>query len=506
MRRFFEDLKRRKVLPAALAYAAIGWLLLQAASIILPALLLPQWTLRLLVVLVLIGFPLAVTLAWFFDITTHGIQRTSELPEQKAGPSSEEPFLTPPPVDGAVASVSVLPFQNQSNAPDQDALADGLATEIHSTLGQMHQVRVASRRSAFSFRNSEEPVQKIAKALGVRYVLSGTVMYSGEQVRVFAELDDGLTGTQLWSKKYEGPVNDVLAIQSDIAEAIVSAFGIERERAEITGAYERPTDSLDAWNLVQKARRYILDFSETALDEAKTLLERAIKLDANYATAHAALGSVLIERVLSGFSEDLQADREAALQAVVRAQELAPRDSFVLKMSGMVLAICGQLDQSLQALRTCVKQAPFEFGAWGYFGWPLNARGTQADLEELQEIMSRLLRSAPDHPGTAYWLYHQSVACVLQGDLEAADKLMQQAGERHQPIPWAYMHIANIKGLLGKSGEAQQAAEQAAHINPKMTAHHYANCIERMVGDRNASGRWLDGLVAAGLLNEKTGA
>jgi TolB-like protein/Flp pilus assembly protein TadD len=395
----------------------------------------------------------------------------------------------------------VLPFDNLSIEPGQDVLADGLATEIHSVLGQMHQVRVASRRSAFSFRNSEKSVKEIARSLNVRYVLSGSLMRAGDRLRIIAELDDAATDTQIWSQKFERNIDDLLKIQTEIAEAIVGAFGIERERAEIARAKAQPTENLDAWSLLQRARNYINDYSEKSLGEARKLLESCTELDSEYAAAHAALGSVLIERVLSGYSDDPPADREKALEAIHKAQQLAPHDHFVLKMAGMVLAACGRPGGALGALRECVKLAPFDFGAWGYFGWPLTARGSEEDLAELNQIMDRLLQAAPDHAGSGYWLYHKSVASVLKNDLEEAKKLLEAAFANHKPVPWAYLHLANIHGLQGNTGKAREAANKATELNPKLSVEHYAECIQAMTADNEASEVRLAGLKQAGLLS-----
>jgi len=501
IKRFLAELKRRRVIPVTIAYLLIGGAVIQAADIVIPALLLPEWTVRLCVILVILGFPLVITLSWFFNITPHGIERDVSQKSIEAAESKPAKLIEHlPSTDNATASVAVLPFDNLSTEPGQDPLADGLATEIHATLGRIHQVRVSARRSAFRFRDSSQSIEDIAGELGVRYLLSGSLMRSGNQLRVIAELDDAQSGAQLWSQKFERELDDLFAIQSEIAEAVVGAFGIERERAEIAQARKMPTDDLDAWSLVQKSRNYIHDYSETSLDEARALLERSIEIDPAYGVAHAVLGSVLIERVLSGFSDDKQADRELALQAVKTARRLTPDDPYALKMGGMALAVCGQIEQSLEALRLCVEKAPFDFGAWGYFGWPLGARATPEDLDELHAIIDRLLRLAPTHPGAPYWLYHKSVASFLQGDLETAITQLRQAAARHRPVPWAYLHLASIRGALGRKAEALDAAEEAAKLNPAMTPEHYAECITVMTRADEAASRRLDGLVAAGLL------
>ena len=504
LRHFFQELRRRRVIGVAAAYIIIGWPLMEVAAFLEQTFNLPGWFDRLLTLLIILGFAFTVVLAWVFDITSRGIQvtdgRTDVPPEDRSPPPRRPGTLAPPVIDGSIASVCVLPFNSLSHNPDDDDLAEGLATEIHSTLSRMHRVRVASRRSTFHFRDGDASIHDIATALSVRYVLSGSLMHWGNRIRVIAELDDAQTGSQIWSEKYERELDDILQVQADISETIVATFGIERQRDEMENAFRKPTENLDAWSLVQRARHYILDYSEQSFDEAHKLLKKSLEADPNYAAALAVLGSVLCERVLNGFSEDIEAERREACASASRAQRLASNDPFVLKMAGTVSANCGDPEASLRALRRCVELAPYDFGAWGYFGWPLAARGTPEDLEELHRIIDHLLEVAPDHPGVGYWLYHKSAASLCGGDLEAAEHCIRRALDKHPEVSWAWMHLASILGAQGKVEKAHNAAAEARRINPAMTPEHYANCLAAMSGRDGATRVRTAGLQAAGLL------
>lgn len=508
IKRFFSELRRRKVIRVAVAYLAVSLILIGLASDAFPALQLPPWTVTLVVVLILLGFPLVIVLTWVFDITPSGLERTVELAatdgeedETQRTIQAGHPMPGPPFVDASVTSVAVLPFDDLSPDSGHAVLAFGIATEIHSTLSKLHRMRVAPRRSAFRFGDSNQAIEEIARALNVRYILSGSFTRVDGRVRVIAELDDAIEGSQIWSGKYDRDLDDLLAVQAEIAESIVAAFGGERQRAEIQRAQTLPTTNLDAWSLVQKARRYILDYGRQSLDEAQSLLSKSIELDANYAAAHAALGSVLAERILNGFCDDRGTEQERAIEAIQRAQALAPRDSFVLKMAGMVWVTCGDPEQSIRSLRASVELAPFDFGAWGYLGWPLVARGLAADLDEVRTIIDRLLQLAPEHPGVPYWLYHKSVAYVCQGELEKAAGCVRQAIDKHGELSWVWMHQANVHGLLGQRKDAELDAARAAQANNAMTPAHYAARIRAMGGRSNTTHRRIDGLVAAGLLD-----
>ena len=502
IQRLLSELKRRKVYKVALAYGVVSWLLVEVASVIFPALLLPDWTLRLAVVLALLGFPLVLILAWFFDITPKGIARTSELDAEQHRTRQEQLAVYhryPPAIEEAIASVAVLPFDDLSPNGGHPGLAEGVATEIHTSLSKLHRIRVASRRSSFRFRDNDSSVEDVASALNVRYLISGSLMHTGGRARVNVELDDAIAGTQIWAHRYEIDLDDMLTVLPEVAEAIVSAFGGERLRSEILRARDQLTENLDAWSLVQRARAYILDYSRQSMDEAETLLNRAIELDPDYAAAHAALGSVLSERVLNGLSSNVEGDQQRARDAVESAMALTPRDPFVLKMSGMVWAAVGDPTRAIETLRSSVDVAPFDFGAWGYLGWPMVARGEESDLSELHEILDRVLELAPEHPGAAFWLYHKSVAYTCGQVLDTAEQFARRAVDRHQDLSWAWLNYANVLGLQNCADKAGQAAARAAQINPAMTPTHYVERMRAMSLDNEMSKRRVAGLLAAGL-------
>lgn len=474
IRSFFSQLRRRKVIRVAVAYAIVAWVLVEVSSVVLPALLVPEWVFRLIVILALLGLAPALVLSWIFDWTPHGIERTDDIHSSAAQVSG------PPEARDALASVAVLPFTDLSTSADLGALGDGIAAEVHSRLSKLHRVKVAARRSSLQFRNSDASLREISDALNVRYVLSGNLLGSGDRLRIIAELDDAVENTQLWSRTYERDTSDVLQLMSDIAEAVVGAFGGERLRSEISAATRQPTESLDAWGMVQRARGYVLSYSRDSLIDAEKLLRRAIELDPEYAAAHAALGSVLAERVLNGFSFDMDTDSSEALDASRTALARASEDPFVLKLGGMVSSICGDPERAIELLRSSVEIAPYDFGAWGYLGWPLTATDNAEDLLEVHRIMDQIIRTAPEHPGLGYWLYHKSAAYTCQGDLDAAREFAEKAVKRHHALSWVWLSFANVLGHLDDVDGARRAIGKAAQLNEYMTPAHFTERIRVM--------------------------
>ena len=503
---FWLQLKRRRVIRSALAYFVIGWILIEVTSVIEPTLMLPEWTTRLVTVLVLLGFPLTMIMAWIFDVTPTGIERTPANDPELALPDQRQPaaLLAPPDLDDAIASVAVLPFECLSSDERQRMLAEGLATEIHSKLSKLHRVRVAARRAAFNFGGLDTPLKEVAATLQVRYVLSGNLLADGDRVRIIAELDDASDDSQIWSERFERNLNELLPVMEEIADAVVAGFGGERFRAEMDQAKERDTDNLDAWQLVQKARGRVLEYTSSGFDQAEKPLARAIELDSNYAAARAMLGSLLGERILNACSDDIDADSDRARQEIATATELAPQDSFVLKMSGMVWATLGEASRAADALKAAVGLAPYDFGAWGYLGWPLTARGRSADLEELNTILTRVLSLAPSHPGAAYWLHHRAVALTCAGDPAAAVEFSEQAVKQHSSISWGWLAHANILGSLDRPDQARRASESAKRANPQLSCDYFAAQIARMSEDgaEEFVASRTEGLRRAGLLSD----
>jgi tetratricopeptide (TPR) repeat protein len=250
--------------------------------------------------------------------------------------------------------------------------------------------------------------------------------------------------------------------------------------------------------LVQKARGYVLNYNREALTDAEGLLRRAIELDSGYAAAQAALGSVLAERVLNGFSDDIDADSSAAIDASRTALARASEDPFVLKLAGMVSSICGDPQSAIEFLRSSVEIAPYDFGAWGYLGWPLTATGSAEDLLEVHRIMDQIIGTAPEHPGLAYWLYHKSAAFTCQGDLDAAREFAEKAVKRHQSLSWVWLSFANVLADLGEVDEAHRAIGKAAKLNEWMTPAHFTKRIRVMTASDEVVQRRTSGLQLIG--------
>jgi class 3 adenylate cyclase/TolB-like protein len=407
----------------------------------------------------------------------------------------------PPRLEEARGSIAVFPFDSLSPDAGDAYLADGIATEIISLLSRVPDLRVASRPATLPYRDRSADIWEIVRELQLRYVLTGSVRRAGERIRVTAELTETAERSQLWSHTYERQLADLFAVQDEIAEAIVIAFGGEYLRAEWRRARHRPTGNMDAWGLVQKARSQNLPVNRAATGEALGWAQKAVELDPGYAGGHASLASILMQRVINGFSEQPEDDRAAALAAVERAAELAPEDPVVLRTMGNVWSNCGEHAKALQALRRAVEIAPFDFHSWGRLGRTLAYGGGEDELSEGHAVLDRILASAPNHPMVPYWHYFKANACLREARYEDAVRFSRKSVDAQPGYAGAWITQANALGQLGRLDEARAAMDRALRANPALTPQHLADQIRILAGgSQDHADESLAGLKAAGLL------
>jgi len=452
---------------------------------------------------VIAGGPLVFALSWFYDITPLGVRFTAAF----RGDPAELVEPTRPRVDSAVASVAVLPFENLTPNTPHGYLADAIPIELQSLLSRVHDLRVVSRQSAVARSAARTDLRTIARNLTVQYVISGSVADLGERLQINIQLDDAVDDTLLWSERYDVAAKDVERLQREISEKVVATFGGERMHVEIRRANESATADATAWQLVQKARSYLLDYTPSSIATSIEMLQRAVELDPKYAVAYATLGQVTAEKTLNALSTDVAADRRQAIDTVARAEQLAPRDPVVLRAAGYVYAITGSYRRSLELIRRAVKLAPYDLGTWGYLGWPLVATGEAKDLNELHEIVDRLLAmSSAHHPGRTYWLFHKSVAYTCAGECERALAPAEECTTELPSFSIGWMHYANVLGRLGRKDAARAVLEQCLGHNPLMRPAYYVELMGVLTDQSTVVHSRTEGLYAAGLIETAPGA
>src|SRR5438128_475994 len=317
-RNFFAELKRRNVYKVAIAYAVVAWLLMQVASQIFPFFEIPNWAVRLVVLLLIIGFPVALILAWAFELTPEGIKRAEfadEFPKKSArsrawiyvvviaGAISVGLFFvgryTAPnkqggPAEVVTKSIAVLPFENLSHDPDNAYFADGIQEEILSRLSKIADLKVISRTSTQRYKSKPDNLLEIAKQLGVANILEGSVQKTADEVRVNVQLINAQNDSHLWADEFDRKLTDIFAVESEIATKIADSLQAKLTGSEKQAIAARPTENSEAHQLYLRGRYFAEKRTVDGLNKALDHFNQAISKDPDYALAYAGLADCYI--------------------------------------------------------------------------------------------------------------------------------------------------------------------------------------------------------------------
>jgi TolB-like protein len=321
---FFAELKRRNVYKVAIAYAVVAWLLMQIATQVFPFLEIPNWAIRLVIMLIVIGFPIALVIAWAFELTPEGLKRTEDVDlgksvTRKSGRKLDffiiavlllviailvfqrlHPNVSPAVSSFLVKSIAVLPFDNLSEEKANAYFADGMQDEILTKLASVGDLKVISRKSTAKYKSTPEDLKTVAPELGVATVLEGSVQRAGDRVRVNVQLLDTHTDTHLWAKSYDRDLKDVFAVESEVAQEIADTLRAKLSPSQSNALAAAPTRDPEAYDLFLKGE-YEEHQAESALngelfDRAEAFYRQALARDPNFALAYARLAQSELTR------------------------------------------------------------------------------------------------------------------------------------------------------------------------------------------------------------------
>src|SRR5882724_7456290 len=325
---FFAELKRRNVYKVAVAYAVVGWLLAQIATQIFPFLEIPNWFVRLVIVLIAIGFPIALVIAWAFEATPEGIKRTEvadTMPVSAATRRKKHAWIYVVVIAAAISvtlfflgrytagnksvasvpnelpakSIAVLPFDNLSRDPDNAFFAEGVQDEILTRLAKVADLKVISRTSTQRFKSAPSDLREIARQLGVTNILEGSVQKANDQVRVNVQLINAVTDAHLWAEIYDRKLTDIFAVESDIAKTIADTLQAKLTGSEKISIAKTPTVNPEAYELYLKGRFFWNKRTAADLRKSIEYFNQATSKDPGYAAAYAGLADSYV--ILSVF-------------------------------------------------------------------------------------------------------------------------------------------------------------------------------------------------------------
>jgi TolB-like protein/Tfp pilus assembly protein PilF len=434
---FFEELQRRKVYRVAAAYIIAAGFIIQIGSAVFPAWELPNWTFRLVMVLLLSGFPIALILAWAYDVTPQGIRATTKTATEThlrrnmiiliatgVIVSAAAGFFLLPRASGRKIdkSIAVLPFQNLSDEKENAYFADGMQDDILTNLSKIGDLKVISRTSVMSYRgDGMRNAREIGKALGVATLLEGSVRRIGNRVRVNVQLINAKNDEHIWAEDYDRDLTDVFAIQTDLAQKIASALQAKLSPNEKARLDRRPTQNPDAYLLFVQAHDYANRaemFRDTSL-KAEPLFEQAIKLDPNFSLAFAGL-SMVESWVYHSFDPTPGRREKARLNAdeALRLQPDLPEGHLALGFSYYY----GDRDyeRALAEFDIARRDLPNESQAYFAIGSIQRRQGKWA------ESTANLEKAATLDPKNTNVLMNLTFSYMAQRDFETADKIVDR--------------------------------------------------------------------------------
>ena len=538
---FLAELKRRNVLRAAAFYAASAWLMVQVATQVFPFFHVAEWVVRWIVVAAAIGFPFAMLFSWFYEWTPDGLKRESEIDPSDSiahrtgrkldvmiigvlsvavvllltntfvwhmgAGSSADANGTPVPAN----SIAVLPFANESNDKEQDYFSDGISEDLLNLLTRIPQLQVTARTSSFSFKGKAVAIPEIARQLHVARVLEGSVRKVGHTVRITAQLVDAATDTQLWSQTYDRKLDDIFAIQDEIAADVVKQLQVK-----LLGPVPKTrTTNPEAYAFFLQADQLTRLRTAEAYQQSDALFHKALAIDPRYAPAWEGLASNFANKVNLGLLSGPEGNaktREAAMQALAidpdyaqvhaslglialygdndldgaaehyqRALALDPAGLGVLKNSALLLVALGRVDEAQAVSEAVARRDPVNVSAFFNLGvYQRYAGRFDAAITNLRTVLSL----APNR-GNAH--AQLGTAMLLKGDAQGA---LAEIGQETSEL-WKMLALPMAYPALGRKAESDAAlaalVAKYEHDAPYNIAYVYA-----FRGEADKAFEWLD--------------
>jgi TolB-like protein len=542
-RNFLGELKRRHVYRVAIAYAVVAWLLIQIATQVFPFFEIPNWVVRLVVLAVALGFPVALIIAWAFELTPEGIKRAADVGSTgsiahwstrkfaalitsvailAAGVPLFQLIRTKPtwlPWANSAPmpfqkSIAVLPLLNESGNSGDEYFSDGLSEELISALAQIKGLKVIGRSSSFRFKDQKEDSKSIGEKLGVSTLLEGTVRKNGDRVRIVAELVNAADGSELWSGTFDRELKDIFAVQAEIAKAVATSLELRLLGTEDDSARNVATKSVDAHNAYLQGQFYFQRRDLEGYLKAVGFFDQAIRLDPAYALAYAErseawtwIGDLSSEKQKEAWSKATSdGERAVAIQPNLaeahaalgwarffaewrfdqglaelrRAQQLAPWNPSMNDKLAPVVVYLGQFEEAEKLARQAIEHDPLAYQARQSLARLLFVQGKLNDAEAAAQKAAEL---QPTAAGCRRW---QVFVAILRGDGQAALREAElEPNERYQRFELALAHYAR-----GDRPAADESLAELIARDRDVMAYQIAE-VYAWRGEKNKAFEWL---------------
>jgi len=550
-RNFFAELRRRNVYKVAAAYAVIGWLLVQVATQVFPFFEIPNWAVRLVVLAIVIGFPVALVIAWAFELTPEGLKRTEDV-DLAAAKSIKSRAWIYVVIVGALLSVglffvgrysvsdrvtasgppeksiAVLPFDNQNRDPDTDYLCDGIPESIINSLSELPKLKVMSRNSVFHYKGKETNAQTVGKELKVQTLLTGRVRQRGDSLTIGVELINAQDNSQLWGQQYSRKLADVFAVQEEIAKEVSEKLRLKLTGTEKEQLAKRPTENLKAFQYYMQGRAAAQRRTNADLLASVNYYEKALQEDGKYALAYAGLSDAYANLGYYGSIapiegrhkaeeaarkalalDDNLAEAHAALGLVHigfapsnfsvgdgelrHAIELSPNLAVARYNLGLSLIRQGRLDEAIVELRKARELDPLSSviaraGAIPYY--------FKRDYKRAFELLRVANELGP--PLSATW---EIGLFIRSGSLNEAFAEIEKAKVARKDDALFIYSTGMAYAASGRKAEALQSIKELEAIaGANLSTAHWIAKVYATLNDKEMAFSWLDRGLATGAL------
>ncbi len=550
---FFAELKRRNVYKVAVAYAVVGWLLVQVTTQVFPIFEIPNWTLRLIVFAIIIGFPIALVVAWAFELTPEGIKHTEDvdpfdsrsgqvLPNKRVSKNRAWIYVTligaalsvtlffigrlsapssrPPPAGVPEKSIAVLPFVNMSADKSDEYLSDGMTEELINVLTKVKGLRVPGRSACFAFKgkNEDDIFHKVGEQLHVSAVLEGSVRKAGDKLRITAQLVNVADGYHLWSETYDRDMKDILAVQSDVAQRVVQALELQLGGEEARALAKKPTENAEAYRLYLLGRYHFNKFTRIGWTNAIHYFEQALQVDPAYALAYCGLADTYGwagGQIVAG-REAWAREKELALKALSLEPDLADAHLSL----GVALFSAFNFRGSEDELKRAIQLNPNLALAYDQYGWTFMAKGDfdgaianekkALELDPLNLLLNtdlgfflhwarrydegivQLRKTLELDPNNA--LAHQTLGWCLHWKGKTADALAEfQKATTLDDLPWYKGSLGYAYAASGDRAKAEQILRDLDELAKKQYVSPAARASVYLgLGEKGKALDWIE--------------
>ena len=458
-----SELRRRNVLRMAVLYAVAAWLIMQVGEVVVTLATLPNWTGQVILVLLAVGFPIALMFSWFYELTLEGISL-----EKDVAPGDSITHITGRRIDFIVISllaaavillavhtwwptapmdksVAVMAFENMSDDPEQEYFSDGISEELLNTLAKVNGLRVISRSSSFSFKGKDFDIPTIAKRLNVRHVLEGSVRRMGDSIRITAQLVDAHTDSHVWSETYDRELTaqNVFVIQSEIAGAIVSRLRATLSPLDQVNLRSVPTLSLEAYQSYLLGRKRMISRTSTSLEQASDHFQKAIEIDPDFALAYVALAEAYMLRGdYAGLSlDEMLSSAEPAISTALNLDDQLAQ-AYVAR--GAVRSKAGDISGAVDAFQRAVDLDPNLAKAYHWYGDVLLGR-----LQQPEAALPLLEKAYTLDPVSPALIVTIGQALSGLGRFDEAMEFYQKALEIEPAYASSYYLIGSLHAYAG---------------------------------------------------------